>query len=220
MLVSLHKSGVIDQCGNFRGISQHSVVGKVLSRVCLNRLTQHIAPIAISESQCGFRPNRGTSDMVFTARQLQEKCSEQGLDLYHCFVDLSKAFDTVNREALWIVLKKSRCPDKFVNIVKSLHSNMKALVNFGGTLSDSFSVENGVKQVDLSAPTLFAIYFAAMLQVAFADSTSGIYIRFRTSGSVFDLSSIKAKSKVFIFAICCTRTTVTSLVILKKGFNP
>ena len=201
VLVSLHKSGAHDQCGNFRGISLLSIIGKVIARILLDRLNTRIAPNVISESQCGFRPNRGTTDMVFSVRQLQEKCIEQNLDLFHCFIDLSKAFDTVNREALWLVLRKCGCPPKFVNMVKSLHADMKARVNFGGALSEPFSVDNGVKQGDLSAPTLFAIYFAAMLFIALADSTDGIYIRYRTSGSVFDLSRLRANSKVFISVV-------------------
>ena len=132
--------------------------------------------------------------MIFTARQLQEKCSEQVMGLYQCFVDLSKAFDTVNREALWVVLAKSGCPDKFVRMAKSLHEKMEARVNFGGDLSDPFPVENGVKQGDLMAPVLFAIYLAAMLQVAFKDKPDGIYIQFRTTRSVFKLSDLRAKT--------------------------
>ena len=59
-------------------------------------------------------------------------------------------------------------------MVKSLHADMKARVNFGGTLSEPFSVDNGVKQGDLEAPTIFAIYFAVY---AFKDLDEGIYIR-------------------------------------------
>ena len=55
----------------------------------------------IPESQRGFRKDRGTIDMIFTARQLQEKCQEQNIDLYMTFVDLTKAFDTVRRDGLW-----------------------------------------------------------------------------------------------------------------------
>ena len=51
-------------------------------------------------SQCGFRKDRGTIDMIFTARQLQ-KCQEQNVDLYMTFVDLTKAFDTVSRDGFW-----------------------------------------------------------------------------------------------------------------------
>ena len=201
VLVSLYKSGGQDICGNFRGISLLSVIAKVLARVQLDRLNTHIVPNVVSESQCGFRPNRGTTDMVFSLRQLQEKCIEQNLNLYHCFIDLSKAFDTVNREALWVVLGKCGCPPKFVSMIKSLHADMKARVNFGGTLSEPFNVDNGVKQGDLSAPTLFAIFFACMLIYAFKDVDEGIYIRYRSSGSVFDLGRLKRKFDVFVALI-------------------
>ena len=104
-LISLYKSSPCDQCGNFRGISLLSVVGKVLARILLDRLVKYVAPLSLPESQCGFHANRGTADMVFTARQLQEKCTEHHLDLYHCFIDHSKAFNTVNRPALWQILE-------------------------------------------------------------------------------------------------------------------
>ena len=119
ILVSLYKKGPRDLCGNYRGISLLSVVGKVFSRVLLNRLLKHIAPSVLPESQCGFRPNRGTVDMIFTARQVQEKCIEHQLDLYQCFIDLTKAFDTVNREALWTILMKLGCTEKFTGLIRS-----------------------------------------------------------------------------------------------------
>ena len=64
----------------------------------------------LPESQCGFRKDRGTIDMIFTARQLQEKCQEQNMDLYMTFVDLTKAFDTVSREGPWNIMAKFGCP--------------------------------------------------------------------------------------------------------------
>ncbi len=85
-------------CGNSRGISLLSVGGKVLAKVMLQRLINNITESMLHESQCGFRKNRSTIDMIFTARQLQEKCREQHQDMFMAFVDLSKAFDTVQRE--------------------------------------------------------------------------------------------------------------------------
>ena len=59
---------------NHRGISLLSIAGKILARVLLNRLNEHLERSGLlPESQCGFRKNRGTIDMIFTARQLQEK---------------------------------------------------------------------------------------------------------------------------------------------------
>ena len=88
-------------CDHHRGISLLSIAGKILARVLLNRLNEHLEQSGLlPESQCGFRKNRGTIDMIFTARQLQEKCQEQNVDLYMTFVDLTKVFDTVSREGL------------------------------------------------------------------------------------------------------------------------
>ena len=61
-------------CDNHRGISLLSIAGKILARVLLNRLNEHLERSGLLlESQCGFRKNRGTMDMIFTARQLKEK---------------------------------------------------------------------------------------------------------------------------------------------------
>ena len=92
--------GDLSSCDNHRGISLLSIAGKILARIMLNRITKHILDDVVSESQCGFRKQRGMVDMVFAIRQLQEKCVEQHQDLHLLFIDLTKAFDSVNRAAL------------------------------------------------------------------------------------------------------------------------
>ena len=100
-------------CDNHRGISLLSIAGKILARVLLNRLLDHLEQGHLPESQCGFRAGRGTS-----ARQFQEKCMEQHRDLYTTFVDLTKVFDSVSREGLWKIMEKSGCPSAFIAIVR------------------------------------------------------------------------------------------------------
>ncbi|XP_071508585.1 uncharacterized protein [Diadema antillarum] len=90
------RKGNRQACDNHRGISLLSIAGKILARVLLNRLLEHLEQGHLPESQCGFRAGRGTSDRIFAARQLQEKCIEQHRDLYTTFVDLTKAFDTLS----------------------------------------------------------------------------------------------------------------------------
>jgi len=81
------------------------IAGKILARLILNRLSDHIGKIGlIPESQCGFVTGKSTTDSSFALQQLQEKCRLQNQDLYLLFIDLTKAFDTVNREALWCLL--------------------------------------------------------------------------------------------------------------------
>ncbi|KAK2190512.1 hypothetical protein NP493_77g00024 [Ridgeia piscesae] len=93
----------------------------------------------VPETQCGFRGNRSTVDMIFCLRQLQEKCIEQDRPLYIVFVTFSKAFDTVGRTGLWQLLRKCGCPEKFPTMIEALHTGMMANVSVWG-------VTNEVKQ--------------------------------------------------------------------------
>jgi len=163
----------------------------------LNRLTEQLLHKVLPESQCGFHAGHGTADMVFTARQIQEKCREQDQDLYVVFVDLTKAFDTVNRDGLWHILKKLGCPEKFVIVVKSLHDGMVARVLDQGSFSATFNVSNGIKRGCVLAPTLFSIMFAMLIRDAFHDTDdAGIYLKYRTDGRIFNLRRLGAKTKV------------------------
>ena len=152
-------------CDNHRGISLLSVAGKILACVLLNRLNEHLEQSP--ESQCGCRKDRGTIDMIFTARQLQEKCQEQNVDLYMTFVDLTKEFDLVIREGLRKVMAKFGCPAKFIAMVRQFHDGILARVQNDCKFSDPFPVTNGVKQGCVLASTLFSMMFSAMLTYAF-----------------------------------------------------
>ena len=166
-------------CDNHRGISLLSVAGKILARVLLNRLNEHLEWSGLLlESQCGFRKNRGTIDMIFTA------------------ADLTKAFDTVSREELWKIMAKFGCPAKFIAMVRQFHDGVLARVQNDGEFSDPFPVTNGVKQGCGLASTLFSMMFSAMLTDAFQDGDNGIPIRYRFDGKLLNLRRLQAKSKV------------------------
>ena len=81
--------------------------------------------------------------MVFSAPQVQEKFTEQGLCL--AFIDVTKTFDSVDREALWECLARLGCPPKCVNITRQLHEGMKGCVLYDGEQSGSFNINTGVK---------------------------------------------------------------------------
>ena len=104
----------------------------------------HVVDLVLPESQCGFRCRRSTIEMIFVARQLQEKCREQHQDL--AFVNLTKAFDTVNRDLLWNILHKFGCPPTFIAILEQFHTGMCAQVVMAGSQSSSFPVEVGVNK--------------------------------------------------------------------------
>ena len=127
--------------GNSRGIFILSVAGKVLAKIMLTHLLEHVVDLVLPESQCGFRRGRSTIDMIFVARQLQEKCREQHQDLYMAFLDQTKAFDTVNLNLLWNILRKFGCPPTFIAILQQFHTGMCAQVVMAGSQSSSFHVE-------------------------------------------------------------------------------
>ena len=117
--------------------------------------------------------------MIFTTRQLQEKCQEQNVDLYMTIVDLTKASDIVNRERLWKLMAKFGCPVRFIAMVRQFHDGMLTRVQNDGEFSDPFPVTNGVKQGCVLASTLFSMTFSAMLTDAFQDGDNGIPIWYR-----------------------------------------
>lgn len=133
--------------------------------------------------------------MIFSLRQIQEKCIEQNMPLYMIFVDFTKAFDTVNREILWKILRKLGCPDHFTSLVESLHSGMQVTVNLKGELSSPFEISNGVKQGCVLAPTLFAIYLTMVLNHAFRDYNEGVFIQTRPGADLFNVNQFKSVNR-------------------------
>ena len=72
--------------------------------------------------------------MIFSLRQLQEKCREQGKPLYVAFIDLTKAFDLVSRDGLFKILAKIDCPPILLSMAKSFHDDMKGTVVYDDAL--------------------------------------------------------------------------------------
>ena len=102
VITVLHKKGDKTECGNYRGISLVSHAGKVLLKVVARRLSTYCeAKGLLPEEQCGFRPDRSTTYMMFVMRKLQEIGRKAGVSLLMCFIDLQKAYDTVDRTLLW-----------------------------------------------------------------------------------------------------------------------
>jgi hypothetical protein len=143
------------------------------------------AETKLMEEQCGFRSNRGCTDMLFVARQLQERAAEYGQKLNWVFIDLKKAFDSVNRDAMWLLFKKYGIPDHFINLLKSLHVGMKVVVEFEGKHSPPISVESGVKQGCVLAPTCFGLFInKPMMTVRDEAKNLGVPIEYKMNGKL------------------------------------
>ena len=198
-IVTIFKKGDKRQCGNYRGISLLSIAGKVLARIILRRL-QILAEDILPESQCGFHSNRGTIDMIFCARQLQEKSKEQQRPLYFIYYDLEKAFDSVPRVAMWSILERFGCPPTLVSIIRSFHDDMIGKVVHNNHTTETFPITCGLKQGCVLAPTMFSIYLAAMLYELPPNNPS-IDMRYHIDSSLFNTAGLRSARHTTVFSL-------------------
>ena len=123
VITVLHNKGDKTECGNYRGISLVSHAGKVLLTVVTRRLSAYCEVKGLlPEEQCGFRPPRSTTDMMFVVRRLQEIRRKAGVSLFMCFIHLKKAYGTVDRTLLWQVLARIGVPPQMIAVIQ--HSTM------------------------------------------------------------------------------------------------
>ena len=120
-------------CQNYKGISLLCVASKDFGRAVLNRI-QKVLEKHLDDNQCGFRQSRGCVDQIFSVKILMQRAKEFNKPIHLCFVDLQKAYDTVNRGALWEILSRSfNIPEKLIRIIKTLHSGTTGLAcSFAG----------------------------------------------------------------------------------------
>ena len=183
----------------------------MLARVLLNRLKERLEQQASTKKKANVDlGSTETTDMIFTARQLQEKYQEQNVDLYTrnrmwTIVDLTKVFDTVSREGLLKSMAKFGCPPMFIAMVRQFCDFMLARVQNDGEFSDPFPVTKGVEQGCVLTSTLFSMMFSD----AFQDGDNGIPIRYRFDGKLFNLRRLQAKSKEFLTADVMAKGTLT-----------
>ena len=114
------------------------------------------------EQQCGFRPNRGCVDAVFTIKSALRKRREHGLESWVLFLDLVKAFDRVPRKLLWEILTKFGVPIKLVSLLKALHKDFTVKFSIDD-IDKSIRNTIGVKQGDILGPILFLFFICAVM---------------------------------------------------------
>ena len=165
IIVPIYKKGSRAECGNYRGISLLSVVGKIYARVVCDRL-RLITDAVLMDEQGGFRVRRGCVDQIFAVRQVTEKVIEKDKVVYAAFVDLEKAYDSVSRSKLWVALKDYGVKGKLLAAVQSLYVEGRARVRVAGKESCPFQVWKGVRQGCPLSPWLFNIFIDRIVSEA------------------------------------------------------
>ena len=95
-----------------------------------------------------------------------EKAREIHCPWYICFIDLRKAYDSINREALWSILQFYHLPAKLISVIQAVHDGSRAVVRAYGRVSESFDVACEVCQRCILAPALFNRYFDAVIYLS------------------------------------------------------
>ena len=105
--------------------------------------------------QIGFRKGRGTRDQIANIHRIIEKAREFQKNIYFCFIGYTKAFDCVDHNKLWKILKEMGIPEDLTCLLRNLYAGPKATVRTGHGTTDWFKIGKGVRHGYILLPCLF-----------------------------------------------------------------
>ena len=160
VITAIYKAGKMSLPENYRGITICSNLAKVYSSVLNSRLVKFIEDRKIrAKEQIGFIKKARTADHMFVLKSLIDKYTKpKAGKLFACFVDFSKAFDTVWWQGLYFKLLKLGIAGNFFKTIKNMYSSMTSCVKTSAGLSPPFGMSQGVRQGEVLSPTLFNLY--------------------------------------------------------------
>ena len=123
----------------------------------------------LPDVQAGFRKGRGTRDQIANIRWVIEKAREFQKNIYFCFIDYAKAFDCVDHNKLWKILKEMGIPDHLTCLMRNLYAGQEATVRTGHGTTDWFQKRKGVHQGYILSPCLFNLYSEYIMRNAGLD---------------------------------------------------
>ena len=100
----------------------------------------------LSDVQAGFRKGRGTRDQIASIHWIIEKAREFQKNIYFCFIDYANAFDCVDHNKLWKILKEMGIPDHLTCLLRNLYEAQEARVRTRHGTTDWFQIGKGVRQ--------------------------------------------------------------------------
>ena len=155
VFIPISKKGNPKECSNYCTIALISHASKVMLKILQARLQQYVNP-ELPDVQAGFRKGRGTRDQIVNICWITKKAREFQNNLYFCYIDYAKAFDCVDHNKLWKILKEIGIPDHLLCLLINLYAGQEAKVRtVCGT--DWFQIGKGVQGCILS-PCLFNLY--------------------------------------------------------------
>ena len=170
------KKGKVKECSNYRIIALISHASKVTLKILQARLQQYVN-CELADVQAGFRKGRGTRDQIANMRWIIKKAREFQKNIHFCFIDYTKAFDCVDHNKLWKILKEMGIPDHLICLLRNLYAGQEATVRTGHRITDWFQIGKGVHQGYMLLPCLFNLYAEYIMRNAgLEEAQAGIKI--------------------------------------------
>ena len=133
------------ECSNYCTIALISHTSKVMLKILQARLQQYLNR-ELPDVQAGFIKGRGTRDQITNIRWIVKKAIEFQKNTYFCFIDYAKAYDCVDHNKLWKILKKIEIPDILTCLLRNLYAGQEARVRTGHGTTDWFQIGKAVRQ--------------------------------------------------------------------------
>ena len=125
IFIPIPKKGNAKECSNYRTIARISHTSKVMLKILQARLQQYVNH-EFPDVQADFRKGRGTRDQIASSHWIMEKAREFQKNIYFCFIDYAKAFDCVDHNELWKILKEMGIPDHLTCLLRNLYAGQAA----------------------------------------------------------------------------------------------
>ena len=130
-------------------------------KILLARLQQYLNH-ELPDVQAGFREGRGTTDQIANICWIMGKAKEFKKSIYFCFIDYAKAFDCVDHDKLWKILKEMGIPVHLTCLLRNLYAGQEATVRTGHGTTDWFQIGKEVRQGCILSPCLFRMRNAGL----------------------------------------------------------
>ena len=135
--VSFHSNA--KECSNYRTIALISHASKIMLKILQARLQQYVNH-ELPDVLSGFRKGRGTREQIANIHWIIKNAREFQKNIYFCFIDYAKAFDCVDHNKLWKILKEMGIPDQLTHLLRNLYAGQKATVRTGHGTTDWFQI--------------------------------------------------------------------------------
>lgn len=157
IFITLPKKASAKYYKDYRTISLMNHILKLFLKIIHNRI-YHRCEESIGRSQFGFRNGFDTWEAMFSTQVLIQRCRDVNVDVYVCFVDYEKAFDTIQHEKMVNILEEIRLDGRDIHIIANLYWNQKATVRVDNQMSEKISILRGVRQSCVLSSLLFNLY--------------------------------------------------------------